>query len=262
MKISTFFVLALGLLAMKSTAQIIEPDYRPHGSRQAFAAADSAGAVQILKSGTIDFQTDGNVQASAQLLKINIGEKDGFYIPFYFYTGAAGSAFGTDKFNQAAMTNLLNPVGGTFNLSFNGLNPIYKTGKYTSLQVSYQLGGRMVNARDSLKQQNLNTISGLANAGLYFQTGAWGDADPANMGLFFVQVKAIGTFSSAGDLQKVLNDYHFSHSYLLGYSLDAGLSIHNVVNARIGVYQYTTSTASALLKDPVVKLSLDYSMGK
>ena len=246
-----------------SKAQIVDIDY----SKKTRNILDSSTTrnennIQFLKNGFVDFLSDGNIQASARLLRINIGDRNKFYLPFFIYTGTAGNAFGGDKLNKTTVSNLLNPIGGTINLSFNGLQNLIKGESVTKLKFAYQLGGRTMNGKDSLTQENVNFFNGFANLGLFFQTGAWTPDDPSNMGIFYIQAKLISSFSSNGNLQKIFGNSSINKGYLLGYSIDAGIEINKVINVKLGVYQYTNNSGIALLKDPIVKFSLDYSLKK
>lgn len=244
-------------------AQIVDIDY----SKKTRGYLDTTISltednVQFLKNGFVDFLTDGNIQASARLLRINIGERNKFYLPFFIYTGAAGNAFGEDKLNKTTVSNLLNPIGGTVNLSFNGLQNLIKGEGVTKLKFAYQLGGRMLNGKDSLTQENITFFNGFGNIGLFFQTGAWPADDPDNMGIFYFQVKLISSISGKDNFKKIFGTNSLNNDYLLGYSVDAGIEINKVINVKLGIYQYTNNSGISLFKDPVVKFSLDYSLKK
>lgn len=246
-----------------SNAQIVDIDY----SKSSRAFVDTSitlndDNVQFLKNGFVDFLSDGNIQASARLLRINIGERNKFYLPFFIYTGASGNAFGEDKLNKTTVSNLLNPTGGTINLSFNGLQNLIKGDGITKLKFAYQLGGRILNGKDSLTQENKTFFNGFGNIGLFFQTGAWTPDDPDNMGIFYFQAKLISSISGKDNFSKIFGTHSVTNDYLLGYSVDAGIEINKVINVKLGIYQYTNNQNVSLFKDPVVKFSLDYSFQK
>lgn len=249
-----FMLTMVGTLTLRG--QIIDIDYSD--SRQEIAQENRK--VEFLKNGFLDFLSNGNVQASARLLKLNIGEPGGFYIPFYVYTGAAGNTFGENKLNETTVSNLLNPIGGTINASFNGLANLWSFGEgsITKLRFAYQAGLRNVNGTDSLTGKNMNFFNGLGNVGLFFQTGAWKDTDTDNMGVFYVQAKATASLSSKGNLQALFGP-GIDDGLLMGYSLDAGIEIDKVINLKASVYQYMNHTDVNLLREPVVKFSIDYS---
>ena len=244
-------------------SQIIDVDYTDaFAARGVYDSSEQDGNIQVLKSGFVDFLTDGNIQASARLLRINIGEMNGFYLPFFIYTGASGNAFGSDELNQTTVSNLLNPIGGNINLSFNGLQNLISVSGITKLKLAYQFGGRLLNGRDSVSKENLNFFNSFGNIGFFFQTGAWTPTDPSNMGVFYIQAKCITSMSSQENLQKLFGRTEIDSKLLLGYSVDAGIEINRVINIKLGLYQYTNKSNINLLKEPIIKFSLDYALRK
>ena len=82
------------------------------------------------------------------------------------------------------------------------------------------------------------------------------------MGVFYLQANFTSSFSSKSDIQKIFGNTEVDKSYFLGYFLDSGVEIDKVINLKLGLYQYLNNSKIALLKDPVVKFSLDYTMKK
>jgi hypothetical protein len=270
-KIIFLTLLFCGIAVQQLTAQIIDVDYttRKDGQKDSEQQAaltqptkTTSKTPQLLKSGFVNYLTSGNVQASANLMRLNIGDPDKFYIPFYIYTGTSGSGLGDAPSSGTGIANLLNPISGTINLSFNGLAVIGKPNGLTCLKFNYQIGGRVNSGKDSLTQKNFTFFNGLANVGFYFQTGAWKDGDTQNMGVFFVMGKAIGSFSDKAYYQRILGDKTLTHNYLIGYSIDAGIEINKVIDMKLGVYQFTNDNASAILNKPVVSFTLNYTFDK
>lgn len=260
----------LSIISIRSYSQIIDIDYTPKSSPSSLIGPhtmariphqDTMSAPQLLKSGFVNYLTNGSIQASANLLRINIGEQNGFYIPFFIYTGTSGGGFGDTKGSETTIANLLNPIAGTLNFSFNGRQNVIKGDNYTSLKFAYQLGGRVVNGKDSTAQTNFNFFNGYGNAGLFFQTQAWTPSDPKNIGVAFLHAGVISAISSKDNYQKILGDHNFSSSYLIGYSVDGGIEINQVIDLKFGVYQFTNS-ANALLNKPIVNFSINYSFSK
>ncbi|NCI46511.1 hypothetical protein [Sediminibacterium soli] len=214
---------------------------------------------QLLRSGIIDYLTNGGVQASARFLKLNIGEEK-FSIPFYIYTGTSGTGFGNDKENSQSVNSLLNQLGGTLNFSINqSFNLLERNASArTLLKFNYHLGTRLVNGRDSLTQESINYLNSFANAGLYFQTGAWANDDMSNIGMFFLQAKISGNMSAESNFARIFGP-GFKKNSLLGYSVDMGIEIDNIISLRAGVYQYTNSPVELLAK-PVVKFAVNYKL--
>ncbi len=259
MKTKHLIVVLLPLYSFYCVGQIIDIDYRKAGSTF-LSSSETTEGLQILKSGFVDVLTDGNIQASARLMRINIGEIDKFYIPFYIYTGVAGNAFGSEKANETTVANLLNPIGGIVNLSINQLHNLIPSEGITKLRFTYQLGARVVSNKDTVTLETSSFFNSLGNVGLFFQTGAWTPDDPTNMGIFYLQAKLSGSLSSDSKLKQIFGAENIENNYFIGYSIDAGIEINKVINIKLGVYQYTNNQAISLLKDPIVKLSVDYSI--
>lgn len=249
---------SLVLASCIAQAQIIDVEYP-----QRYSDNDTTqeSNVQFLKNGFLDLLTDGSVQASARILRINIGEYDKFYLPLYIYSGVSENTFGSSKLNRSTVSSLLNTAGGLLNFSFNGLQKIAESSSGdTRLKFAYQFGGRMINGKDTITKDNLNFFNALGNAGLFFQTNAWPDNDPKNKGVFYIQAKATGTSSSPEKLKRVFGD--MKDNFFWGYTLDAGIEINKVINLKVGLYQFVNNQGIEAIKKPTVKFSLDYTLKK
>ena len=256
------FLVIIGLISTQlSFSQIIDVDYSKKG--QNFIENEDEKPVEILGRSFVDFFNNGKMQGTAQLMKINIGEKDKFYIPFYLFLGASGDGLGTPELNENTVANLLNPIGGIFNGTFNGRNNLYKSESgITSLKIAYQLSGKLINAQDSLTGVSSFLGSGYGNVGLFFQTGAWEDGDSENMGVFWIQAKITSSFGFQQEQLENIFGNETKDNYFIGYSFDLGLEINNRVNLKIGAYQYKNNQNIELLNKPVFKFSLDYNLKK
>ncbi len=217
--------------------------------------------IELLSRGFMDIFSNGKMQSTAQILKINIGEKDGFYFPFFLLLGASGDGLGEQELNENTIANLLNPLGGIINGSFNGKNNLLSSESgITSLNLAYQISGKLINAQDSLSGNSKFLGVGYGNIGLFFQTGAWDPDDAGNMGVFWVQVKAAGSLAFDNAVIKEVFGNSVIDSYFIGYSIDLGIEIDKKINLKAGIYQYLNSQDIILMKDPVFKFSLDYNL--
>jgi len=256
------FVLAIVLNCSTLKSQIIEVTYP---SNESILGNKSSSPLELFDKGYFDFFTNGSVQGTAQLLKINIGEKDLFYLPLYFLAGASGNGFNLDSgsSNNNTVSNLLNPIGGLFNITWMGNKDLYKSNsEKTVLKISTQLSAKFLNSSDTLDNENKFLTSGYGNLGLFFQTGAWEPSDPDNTGILWIQFK--GTYSfffSDKNLNSIFGN-NLEDKFFVGYSLDAGLEIDKRINFKIGIYQYLNNQNIENTKDPVIKISLDYSLKK
>ncbi len=256
------FTLAIFFFAISITkSQIVDLSYpAPSDSTK-----NEDKAVEILGKSFFDIFTNGNLQGTAQLLKINIGEPDGFNVPIFFLAGASGNGFSleSDKKNENTISNLLNPIGGLFNGTWMGFYPFHtsKSG-ITSLKVSVQISTKLLTADDSVSNDSEFLLSGYGNLGVFFQTGAWESTDKNNIGVFWIQAKAAASvFFSGGDLKNIFGSALESKNFI-GYSVDGGLAINKRINLKFGIYQYVNNQSLEILKKPVWKFSFDYNLKK
>jgi len=244
-------------------SQIIDIDYTSKGEDFAETAEGKSDPIEFLGRSYIDVFNNGKVQGTAQLLKLRIGEPDGFYVPLYFFLGASGDGLGSSVKNENTVANLLNPIGGLLNGTFNGLTNLYKSeSNITSLKFAYQFSGKLINATEDESEESSFIGSAYGNLGLFFQTGAWEQGLEDNIGVFWVQAKLTSSF--ANEKETLLNVFgdEIDDSFFYGYSFDLGLEINNRINLKAGLYQYLNNQDVDLFNEPVFKFSLDYNMKK
>src|SRR5262245_48500277 len=88
----------------------------------------------ILSGGFIDLIQTGQVNASARLFKLYIGERNKFQLPISIYTGVSANNFSRDQSESTIVSALINPVAGIFNMYIDGVNRIFGgDNKITSL---------------------------------------------------------------------------------------------------------------------------------
>src|SRR5690606_29097917 len=115
------------LFFTKTYAQIIDIDYKEKSETLSENEEEEENPIEVLGRSFVDVFNSGKMQGTAQLLKLRIGEPNGFYVPFYFFLGASGDGFGDSELNENTAANLLNPIGGLFNGTFNGRNNLFKS---------------------------------------------------------------------------------------------------------------------------------------
>lgn len=243
-------------MSIISYGQIIDINYSKGGDDQ--QREEEAQKPEVLAGGFVNYLSSGNMQASANLLKIYIGEPDAFYVPFFIYTGVSGDNLSAEKsLNELTVSDLINSAGGTVNASFNGLQNLYsKEGKLTKLRFNYNLGAKVVNGKDSINLDNKSVVNGFVNLGLFFQTGAWEPTDTDNIGMFWADAKMIAGFSSQEDMQLLFGQE--MQGNLIGYSFGAGIAINKVIDVNLRISQYTNVSNIEAFKDPIIQFSLDY----
>lgn len=255
---SIFFTLLL--ITNFTFSQIINIDYsNVDNDKFDFINDDSESTnAEFFDKGYLDFFGSGNIQASAQLIKLNIGEPDKFQIPFYLFLSASGNSFGDGEQNKNTIDNLLNPIGGIFNGTINKSGCLYETGKYTFLKFNFQLSAKLLNGNTDLENENKLFFAGYSNAGLFFQTGAWVDEDKSNIGIFWMQAKLTSSFANKEDLIDLFG-VNLTENNFFGYSLDLGIEIDNKIDLKAGVYQYWGNEAIDNFNKPIIKFSIDHN---
>jgi hypothetical protein len=258
------------IFTSQASAQIIDIDYNfnPEFFPNKLTTQREIGAIperstskmpQLFTSGFINYVSGGNIQASANLLRMNIGNPNKFYIPFYIYAGITGNGLADVAKKTTTINTLLNPVSGTLNLSLNGLQLIGLRTGYTNWKIAYQLGARMSAANDALANKDFTFYNTFANLGLFVQTQAWKNTAPEKVGIFFLQAKAIGMYTQKANLQKVFGNTKLDNHYLVGFAVDAGIEIDKMLAMKFGVYKYTDRHIDSVLNPPVVSFGINYS---
>lgn len=266
-------VLNLSYPASKLKRQVsFTDDVGQEHQQLSYINRDVPGKPEVFKSGYLDVLSDGTMQGAARFLKLYIGDPEKFHLPFFIYTGVSAKTLGTTdpdgtKFN---ISNLLNQLGGLANFSFSADNYLrlnksndgpFGKKNITQLRLAYQFGARLVNGKDSVAKNNLNAVNTFANFGFQFQTGAWSGDSIQNMGVFFIQARAIASTSSRTKLVEMFGA-GIESDVFYGYAVDAGIEINGVIDIKAGIYQYINNQKVVALKDPTVKFSANYSFLK
>ena len=147
---------------------------------------------ELFNSGFIDFQNSGQMNASARVFKIYIGEPQKFMLPISVYSGVSGNNYNTgNNINQRGseqmILGLINPMSGVFNLSTDNTFRFKRKPKsLTNFSFVYQLGEKMITGQQAFTFKTFSFFSTYANSGLLFQTGAWEKDKEKNMGVFWL----------------------------------------------------------------------------
>jgi hypothetical protein len=253
---SKVLLLAIGLAVLTcetAYSQIIEIR-RP----LAFEAMDDA-PVEFLSRGLLDLHVNGQVEASAQMVRIRIGEPNGFNVPFYLLVGATRSAFGDDQANEATVTDLINPTGGLVNGSFQADLPVWRSAsEITFVRLAGSGGGRLVSGRSTLEDELKVFGAGYADGGILFQTGAW-EADGSYLkgGMAWVQARYAASFIPSEKREEMFGLLSTNPS---GIRIEGGILIQDRVNVKLGAYLPQTGRDLPTLGAPAWRLALDYNV--
>lgn len=152
---------------------------------------------ELFNSGFIDFQNSGQMNASARVFKIYIGEPKKFMLPLSIYSGVSGNNYNTNAASVASgaasqqmVLGLINPMSGVFNFSTDNTFRFGKrTKSLTGISFVYQLGEKMITGQQAFTLKSFSFFSTYANTGLLFQTGAWEKDKEKNMGVFWLLLR-------------------------------------------------------------------------
>ena len=228
---------------------------------------------EIFTSGFIDVMNNGQVNASARLIRLYIGEQGKFAIPLSFYGGVSSNNFQNQqnggqflKSNDHLVNQYINPLSGLINVSVEDMIYFKKSERVTKTAFLYQFGERVLNGvrigliTDPRTGKPSNFLNGFATAGLYFQTGAWERTNSKNIGIFWLASRYHFCYSNPNQIKQFLPDIETNGIYT-GYSIGFGIEINNLVNIKAIYYKYTKAPEIDYGL-PIYQFSFNYTMNK
>jgi hypothetical protein len=229
---------------------------------------------EIFTSGFIDVVNNGQVNASARLIKLYIGEPDKIQIPLSFYGGVSSNNFQNQntggqllKSNDHLVNQYINPFSGLVNVSIEGIAFRKRdSAKITKLGYIYQIGERVLNGirtgdiRDPKTGKPSNFLNSFATAGLYFQTGAWEKTNTKNVGTFWLIARYHICRTNPNQIKQFLPDIQTNGVYH-GYSAGFGVQINNLVDIKAIYYKYSKAPEIDYGL-PIYQFTFNYTMNK
>jgi hypothetical protein len=222
--------------------------------------AGEVDPVQFFGKGFLDYGLQGQFQTTAQVLKINIGEPNGFYLPVSLLVGAANSDFSSNEVNLNTIMGLINPTGGAMNLSTNFHVKLYDDNdKVTRLKISGLLSGKLITGRNYITNESHVSPSGYLDLGVFFQTGAWTAQDEyRDGGIFWVQAKYSVSYLAGKDIATYFGED--IQGMPNGPRIEVGCYIKNRVNIKLAYYKALGKDGIPSLDNSQFRLALDYSV--
>jgi hypothetical protein len=235
----------------------------------------STNKPEIFSSGFIDVMNNGQVNASARIIKLFIGEPGKLSIPLTFYGGVSNNNFQNNntsggqftKSNDHLVNQYLNPFSGLVNVSIEGVAFRKKDReKITKFGYIYQIGERVLNGirignisdpRTGKPTSFLNTFT---TNGLYFQTGAWEKTNTKNVGTFWLVARYHWCKTNPKQIKEFLPDINTNGIYN-GYSTGFGIQINNVVDIKAIYYKYFKAPEIEYGL-PIYQFTFNYTMNK
>ncbi|MCX6319295.1 MAG: hypothetical protein NTW29_18610 [Bacteroidetes bacterium] len=225
---------------------------------------------EILTSGFIDVVNNGQVNASARFIRLQLGEPGKFSIPLSLYSGVSNNNFQSQTTSSGSRTNehlvnqYINPLSGLVNISVEDVL-FFKRNKecITRLGMLYHTGLRVLTgyapgAAGGLSIRPLNFLNSFGSAGLYFQTGAWERSNSKNIGVCWIAARYIVTKTAATQLRQILPGLS-SNGLYHGWSAAWGVEINNLVNIKVIYYKYVKKPEIEYSL-PIYQFSFQYSL--
>jgi hypothetical protein len=251
-------ILTLALSPAQLFGQIVDVQTAPAGQQSAVGE----DGLTMFGRGFVDTYFSGQIETTAEFLKVRIGEPEGFSLPLYLLVGSMESGMGSTEQNGGTAISLISPTGGLLNISmFLNLSMYHSTTNITQFRLSAMGAGKLVNGQEVGTTEGKMFPAGYYEAGIYFQTGAWEAGGVySEGGIFWIQAKYAGSVSSLSDLETVFGPSVAENPH--GFRSELGMLIKDKVNIRLGIFLAQGGDQLPSLDEPVFKLALDYKVSK
>lgn len=225
---------------------------------------------EVFNAGFIDLATNGQVGASARLVKLMVGEPGKFGIPFSVYGGVSNAAFAQNslgsgvKSNEHLVTQFITPLSGLLNFSVDGVLYRRTPRKITRAGIVYQVGERVLTGvrtgayTNPLTGKPYNFLNTYAVTGLYLQTGAWEKNKPSNLGICWMALRYHWCYTNPKQLNQFMSSLQ-TNGWYTGFSLGFGIEINSVVNIKAIYYRYDKAPEMNYGL-PIYQFSFNYAM--
>jgi len=262
MRAAIFTSVLLSLVPTVGSAQILEL-YRPPDQELRDASGGnpanvcgSQNTVAALERGMLDMTSQGQAQASAQLVRICIGEPGKFALPIYVLAGATGGAAGAEKAADATASTLLNPLGGNLAMLYSDGYELVQIAPHTFAQATISVGARYFQATDSTGA-GVPLVVGTFSGGLRLQTAAWSPDDAAKgVGTAWLQLAVAFDVASQGRLATIFGPN--ATSWASSVSFDLGVKVAGRLDAKLSLYHALNDHGIAALRPAVLKAGFDF----
>ena len=229
---------------------------------------------EIFSSGFIDIINNGQVNASARIIKLNIGEPGKFSLPLSFYGGVSSNNFQNQnsggqflKSNDHLVNQFINPFSGLVNVSIESIAfRKQDLNKITKVGYIYQIGERVLNGirigdiSDPRTGKPTNFLNAFATTGIYFQTGAWEKNNKKNVGTFWLVARYHLCHTNPKQIREFLPDIE-TNGFYHGYSAGFGVQINNLVDLKAIYYKYSKAPEIDYGL-PIYQFTFNYTMNK
>lgn len=221
---------------------------------------------EIFTSGFIDIINNGQLNASARLIRLQIGEPGKFAIPLSLYSGVSNNNFqpattpAGNRSNEHLVNQYINPLSGLINLSadeilYFGRHPERLTRTGWLLHGGVRI---LTGYTGSQAGKPVNFLNTFCTGGLYFQTGAWEKNNAGNMGIFWAAARYILCKSNPAQLKQFIPAVQ-TNGFYHGWSVGWGVEINKLVNIKLVYYRYVKKPEIEYSL-PIYQFSFQYSL--
>jgi hypothetical protein len=233
-------------------------------------AANFTDRPELFTAGFIDVVNNGQVAASARLVKLQIGEQGKFSIPLSVFGGVSNHSFSNGNVtpllrgNEHLIQQFITPLSGLLNLSVEGTwyikphNPITKWGLLYQLGERVLTGNKLAASGFFSQSRPLHFVNSYLVTGLYFQTGAWERSDQKNMGVCWLALRYHLCYSGLKQLRQFLPLFTGNGLYS-GYSMGMGVRVNSLINLKAVYYQYHKAPEPEYFL-PIYQFSFNYTV--
>ena len=200
-----------------------------------------------LSAGMMEWGQGGQLQASARVVRLMIGEPGRWQLPLSLYSGVSQPGSNSNagvgmsaRSNESITWQLYSPWSGVMNMGFEGQKLGVRWGMQSALRFVFQFGERLLTGyrigafNDPLTGKQQWLWNHYAVAGFVLHTGAWERSTPKNLGRGWLMVRGHLSYSSPDQL-RFLFSLPFLRGLYGGASLAMGIEVSRVVNLRAGI---------------------------
>lgn len=228
-----------------------------------------ASRPELFNAGFIDVVSNGQVAASARLVRLQLGEVNKFSLPLSVYGGVSNPQFQSSgsflalRGNEHLVNQFMIPLSGLINFSVEGIRLFTGKSQVTKFGLLYQAGERVLFGNRSQPGSNAGNrphhfLNTYGVAGLYFQTGAWERGNQRNMGICWLAMRYHLCHSGIDQLRIFLPLLSGNGIYS-GYSMGMGINVGSLINVKAIYYQYSKAPEPDYLQ-PIYQFSFNYTM--
>lgn len=254
------------LLAIHTSFGAYRTDFYFTDTSKSMASTKKA---DLLSSGFIDLMNNGQVGASARLIRLMIGEPGKLSLPISMYSGVtsnnlSSSSYINSRNNEHLLNQFITPLSGLLNFSIDGIKIFSKSKQITKIGLVYQLGDRMLtgirvgSVLDPLTGKPYNFLNSYGVGGVYLQTGAWEKNSSSNLGNCWLSMRLHYCYTRPSELRIFLPDLKTNGVYT-GFSFSFGIDVTSIVNMKMIYYRYIKAPEISY-SAPIYQFSFTYSV--